>query len=408
MSESKNFIRLIPPMFKHWIVKIILYVGNVIYYRRLEQLPSHFKVKRILAFRMEHLGDVLTSAPALRALKRKYPKAKLELVCGSWTKKVTKDFVFVDQLIIFDLPHFDRQKKHIYFHDYKKIFYFVLRLFFGKKYDIVIDFRSEGPFCYFLLIFACRSKIKIGWNYSKKSFFLNLKIPPCNEYEVDRCFRLLEPLGVKERNKSFGLEISREDVAKYEIFFKSSGININEIPIAIHPGAPWIPRRWPRDNFCKICLYLIQKYLAKILLFGDKYEAKLNEYILNFLREKKQNAIICEELPIQQVACLIKRSALFIGNDSVLMHIAYFVETPIIALFGPGDVNRWAPRSQNSLIITSHPFCSPCDQSPILYPGNRCMMGRPFCMEEIRVEEVIEAIDYQLSSFKKNVKNRKL
>ena len=94
-------------------------------------------------------------------------------------------------------------------------------------------------------------------------------------------------------------------------------------------------------------------------------------------------------LNLKECAALLSFSRLFIGNDSGPMHLAAAVGTPLIALFGPGNVDRCAPRTENSIVIRSPASCVPCRQ--LLNVQDRCVQGKPTCMDLIPIETVIEA-----------------
>ena len=85
-------------------------------------------------------------------------------------------------------------------------------------------------------------------------------------------------------------------------------------------------------------------------------------------------------LALKETAEVIRRSALFIGNDSGPMHIASAVSTPLIGLFGPTDTvkNRpWGDRKR-TIIIKSRMKCAPCyrnGQMPCIHGTNLCMAG---------------------------------
>ena len=84
---------------------------------------------------------------------------------------------------------------------------------------------------------------------------------------------------------------------------------------------------------------------------------------------------------------MLSRCQLLIGTDAGLMHLAYGVGTPVVALFGAGIEAKWAPRGQRARIINRRVPCSPCTRFGYT---PRC----PYqvrCLTEISAEEVRQA-----------------
>jgi len=95
----------------------------------------------------------------------------------------------------------------------------------------------------------------------------------------------------------------------------------------------------------------------------------------------------CGKTAINQLACLIKRCAVFICADSAPLHVAASQGVPIVALFGPTDPRRHLPPARKYAVIKKDLPCSPCYKS-------RCKTRK--CMVLIRPQEVLEAIEQLL------------
>jgi len=89
------------------------------------------------------------------------------------------------------------------------------------------------------------------------------------------------------------------------------------------------------------------------------------------------------------LAALLKRAALFVGNDSGAMHIATAVGTPVVALFGPSNPAEWGPRGGPAEVIYKGLDCRIC-----FHPT--CQRGEQNCMKLITVDEVMNAAVRQI------------
>ena len=69
------------------------------------------------------------------------------------------------------------------------------------------------------------------------------------------------------------------------------------------------------------------------------------------------------DLNLAQVAALLARSDLYLGNDSGITHLAAAVGVRAVALFGPSDALEWAPIGERVTVLTRNVECSPCEVS---------------------------------------------
>ena len=90
---------------------------------------------------------------------------------------------------------------------------------------------------------------------------------------------------------------------------------------------------------------------------------------------------------IRETAALLKRSALFVGNDSGIMHLAAASGIPLVALFGPQAPVKFGPWSTKATVMYKNFKCSPCRQKFFTECEPSSKM-RPGCMEAISVDEV--------------------
>ncbi|MEX2054673.1 MAG: glycosyltransferase family 9 protein, partial [Candidatus Andersenbacteria bacterium] len=106
-------------------------------------------------------------------------------------------------------------------------------------------------------------------------------------------------------------------------------------------------KRWPLEHFAAVGKALAQKYNAHILIFGGPDEtAQMQELA-------KQLPGIASQVtaPLLTTAAAIKHCAIFLSNDSGLMHVAAAVGVPTYGLFGPTDEVTTGPRGESSHVI---------------------------------------------------------
>mgnify|MGYP003956075293 CR=1 FL=1 len=244
-------------------------------------------------------------------LLKKYPDSKFTFVIGPTAKPLLLNFKSVERIITIKKSKFSSHWIEI------------LRKCSCYKWDIVIDFRSS-----FLSFFLKKNKAYV---------FKKLK----NMHHVEQL------------NKSFGFDCSKlhVDTNSNEEKQVASVINKNNKYLVAFPGGNWQPKIWSAENYNK----LIKKLLShndsiRFLLVGSDLERNLYyKKIVNGINEELVIDLFGKSLTL--TAAYMKKSNLFIGNDSGLMHLAVACKLPTIALFGPTNDIVYGPFGKNNLII---------------------------------------------------------
>ena len=120
-----------------------------------------------------------------------------------------------------------------------------------------------------------------------------------------------------------------------------------------------------------------------IIVVGGKDDIRAGEEII---RDIPGGISICGKLSLPETAAMLKESSLLVTGDSGIMHLGYAVGTKVVALFGPGIVKKWAPRSSRVIVINKELPCSPCTKFGYT---STCPIDAE-CMQRIAAEEVME------------------
>jgi ADP-heptose:LPS heptosyltransferase len=190
--------------------------------------------------------------------------------------------------------------------------------------------------------------------------------------------------------------------------------------VALHVSASKRPRAWHLERFSEVTRRICQRHGAGIVLLGGRSDIDDMRFLAERAGESAVNA--CGESTIGQMAALIARCRLFLGNDSGPMHVAGALGVPVVAIFGPGDPSRTAAwsaelhgrdgqppvdpvaggsgsptRAPAVIPVTRRYPCAPCRQNFFreCYPAPS---GKPMCLESIGVEEVEAAVERLLGA----------
>lgn len=130
------------------------------------------------------------------------------------------------------------------------------------------------------------------------------------------------------------------------------------VRVAIHPGSGSPLKNWGPHCFRELCQRLYQTFAAQCVLLAGPAEAETARMIADAL--PVQAVQVLHNLPLASVAEALRKSQLYIGNDSGLSHLAAAVGIPTVVLFGPSDPIIWRPlgKAVHILKAGSRPYCA--------------------------------------------------
>lgn len=363
-------------MFKT-LVEVITLIASFLIQHCLygKSLPVGFDARHILVIKLDHLGDVLLATPMFSNLRRAYPSAQVHVLVGEWGEVALRNHPDVDKILRYNSRFFRRSAEA----PQSKVFS-VLSLLHQQKYDLVINLRGDWLTALFSLMKPTRYRLDYAWlqiaNKLGLARFTGL-------HQLNRNLDLLRMADIPTPCKLPTFHTTDDDQRWTDEFLQKSGISLNRPLVIIHPGSPIPLKRWRTERFAAIADWLIKQKNAQILLVGTRDEAPIVSAVQEQMREKSTG--LAGETTVSQLAELLKRCHLFLGNDSGPMHIAAAVGTQTIGLYGPGNPARFGPAGLNCHTIRRQPHCPPC-------MGTVCKFGGEGCMEDIRTEDVIQTI----------------
>jgi ADP-heptose:LPS heptosyltransferase len=183
------------------------------------------------------------------------------------------------------------------------------------------------------------------------------------------------------------IKVREEDRASLVKKTRAEGLPDGVPFVVLHPGASWRPRAWRPERFAETALQLIEGYPGLHVCFvGSSEDKDLADKISIIVQHP--NAHFFFDLKILETAALIERSALFIGSDSGIAHLAAAIGTRSIVLFGPQDPARFRPWSDRTTVLHRPVACFPCKQTKCVVPSNPCV-NLVFVDDVMRVAQTV-------------------
>ena len=394
-------------------------------------LPLLRSRARILLIRPDHIGDLLFTTPALRALRQALPQAHLTCMVGPWGQAVLENLPNLDELVLCDFPGFGRRPKVSALAPYRELWRWAARLGAGC-FDLALVLRFDHWWGA-LLAYLAGIPRRVGYDVAECKPFLTRAVPYMGQrHEVLQNLTLIQ-----EALKSAGVVASPEACSggratevittsdevvapsvtpsgdgttevvttrplEYVIaarddehaaqYLHDHGVQAGQTLVAIHPGAGALVKLWRSEGWAEVADALACRWQARIVLTGGRDELDLAWSV--YARTQCNPIVAAGQTSLGQLAALFRRCRLVLGPDCGPLHLAVAVGTPTVHLYGPVDARKfgpWGPADKH-LVTTSGRDCIPCNR---LDYGARELQQHP-CVYEISVNAVLEAVARQM------------
>jgi len=325
-------------------------------------------ITTILLIRPGGIGDAVHLIPAINAIKAAYPDAAIDVLAEKRNSA------------IFNLsPHI----RQVFHYDRPAELFRALR----TAYDVVID-TEQWHRLSAVVAHMTRAPVLIGFATNERArLFTHALDYSQDDYESDSFFRLLAPLGIEPREVSCPfLAVPHEAVERAEVILEKL---TGKVFVTIFPGASIPERRWGAERFGKVAEMLTALGVA-VVVVGGKEDTGLGEMIVAGGRGLN----LAGRTSLSETAAVIQKSALLLGGDSGVLHLAVGLGIPTVSLFGPGRAKKWAPRGEHHLVIDKGLPCSPCTTFGTTPP---CPIAAQ-CMNDITTDEVFNAVTVLLTA----------
>ena len=335
------------------------------------------------------IGDVILSTPLLEGLRLAFPTSKITYLVGSTAAPALENLELIDEILI--LPD---GKKASRWNDLR-----LIATLLSRRFDLAICLSRMKKLAFALWI--SRTPARLCYTPLRFSWMFTHRVDGEDEVysRVHRtCYFLaaLAKLGMPQPPQiCLHYVITPQERERAEHLLRNSGVDLErDVLVAIHPGTSRIQvekRRWSSSNFAEVARHVLQQADHKVVLLGGPDEKELAEA---FRGELSRGVIdFINKLSIRELAAILERCALLVHNDSMPLHLAVAVGTPVLAIFGYQNPSLWGPLGRLHRVVRRDIGCSPC------LPEFAC--DRDYeCIRRLEPSMVIEILDSMLERAK--------
>ncbi|MBU0634788.1 MAG: glycosyltransferase family 9 protein [Candidatus Omnitrophica bacterium] len=352
-------------------------------------------MKKILVINPFGVGDVVFTFPLIRALKKTYPDSSIRYLCNSQVEPILKNNHDINELLFYSRGDLKKIKQKSLLSYIRKIVEAVWNL---KKinFDLAVDLSLVSQYSFILWLVGVKKRY--GFDSRGRGFFLTDKIVLSgfkNKHVVEYYRDLLAKVGINSFEKSAELAVADEDKTFADDFFKNHGLTEQDIVIglAAFGGESWGTnaknKHWPLEKYARLSQKIIDRFGAKIILFGTQKEKNLAEKLIRIAGSKNIIDAV-GKTSLGQLMGIIEKLNLFIGNDGGPLHIAAGLGVKTVSIFGPVDEKIYGPigNPARHSVICKDLSCRPCYKD---FKISGC--EKMDCLIQINEDEVLKAVE---------------
>jgi ADP-heptose:LPS heptosyltransferase len=311
-----------------------------------------FNPQNILVIDFGQLGDVVLSLPALRAIRERFPQARITVAVGKPGAEVVNLSGYANATLVVDRVALRDGPKLV---SIGRIIRLVKKVR-QEKFDFVVDLHSLSETN--LLGFLSGAPKRL---YSRRpgrslDFLGNFNPRPPVEKDhrtrhlIDRYLDVLRPLGVINAERQPRLQTRPADDNVVDKLLKKEKADAGSPLIGLFPGAGHPSRRWPLEQFAELAEYLVRNDGVRPIVFAGPEERPLISQMKSLF---PKSTIIFDRLTIPQLAAAQARLAVLVSNDTGPMHIAAAVGTPVVLLLDRRAPESYIPLGEQHRVIYS-------------------------------------------------------
>jgi ADP-heptose:LPS heptosyltransferase len=324
----------------------------------------------ILVMRLDNIGDVIMTSPALRAIRENLPDCHLTLMASPGGAQAVELLPWVDGVLPWRVLWQDLGKLDF---DPGREWELVRKLQ-ERKFDAAIIFTSfsQSPHPAGLLCYLAGIPVRIGESKESGNGVLTLEVSsaPDEIHQVERNLRLIEKAGFEVNNRSLCIqipEIAHKEAISFLLesdYWKTqnylySSCCVDPSYLLLNPWTSCQSRNYDSQRFAFAARQLAEATHMPVVVTGVEKDRLKSPSLLEILGDRGIDLI--GKTTLTQLAALIAKAKLVLTNNTSTMHIADATRTPTVVMFAGTELeSQWKPRNGTSRLLRRPTSCSPC------------------------------------------------
>lgn len=340
------------------------------------------QAKRILCIRLDYMGDVLMTTPAIRALKQSIPGCGITLLTSPGGEAVSRFIPEIDHVITYNAPWMKSSAAHDAQTDADMIGTLALHRFDAA---VIFTVYSQNPLPAAMLCYLAGIPLRLAHCRENPYRLLTDWIKETEpqeqvRHEVRRQLDLVAAIGARADDERMSLRVPSAATARIIDRLQSMGIDPAATWTALHPGATAASRRYPPPHWREVAHTLRASLDCPLVFTGSADEAPLIKEIRDGLAGTHS---LAGQLDLGQLAALIALAPVLVSNNTGPAHIAAAVGTPVVDLYALTNPQHTPWKVPSRVLFRDVP-CRYCYKSV-------CPQGHNLCLSGVAPSETVQA-----------------
>lgn len=315
------------------------------------------EARNILVMRLDNIGDVIMTSPALRAIKENLPNSRITLMASPAGTQAAQLLPWVDDVLTWRVIWQDLGR--LAFDPVRE--WELIETLRDRKFDAAIIFTSfsQTPHPAGYLCYLAGIPLRLGeskeWGGSVLS--TEVKSAPDEIHQVERNLRLIEFVGFQVNERSLSIQIP--EFTRHSAILREQGLAYDAPYLLLNPWTSCQARTYPGERFAIAARQLAEVIGWPVVVTGVEKDRDRSIPLLEALGTYAIDLVGATSLP--ELTALIAGARLVLTNNTSTMHIADATRTPSVILFsGTEYESQWQPRHSPFRLLREPTPCSPC------------------------------------------------
>jgi len=305
--------------------------------------PEWRAARRVLAVRLDNLGDMLLMTPAFRAIKESLPGVELTVLAspvGAQAARLNPD---VDRVVVYQSPQMDPWQQLDQNPERELAMVATLRELRLDAAIIFTSFRQSSlPQAYLCYLAGIPLRLAASIDGPGSLLTTRHRHPEHMMHEVERALDLVGAVGLSASRTDLTLRVLADARERARAWLAEARGGAEGPVVLIHPGCSMPARTYPWEMYADVADLAIAQLGASVVLSGAPDEAALVDRIRGRMRREAISA--AGALGFPEFCALVERADLVITNNTGPMHMAAALKTPVISLFAlTNPPEQWGP-----------------------------------------------------------------
>lgn len=334
---------------------------------------------KLAVFVPNWIGDVVMATPSLRGIREKFPGVEIVAVLRPYVADVLAGTNLVDRTMTHDPRGKNREVRGWSF----------VRKLRAERFDVAVLFPNS--FHSAALAWLSGARRRIGFDRDGRGWLLTDRLPPRPKSiphpVIDEYLRIAAYLGCAPLDRHMELTCLPEDEVRFDEFAAQQPVDLRSTAyIALNPGGAFgSAKHWPTASFAALARRIAVELGHAVLVLCGPAEREQATSIVELAQHPRILSLADAPLSIGLTKAAVKSSKLLVTTDSGPRHFAAPFGVPVVTLFGPTHI-AWSETYYSKATHLQIPVdCGPCQK-------RACPFGHHFCMTDLRVEMVFDAV----------------